>query len=71
VVLAETLASRIDDPALPGYVLAKLCSSYAGVLQLLSQLLGPAPDDPFATLLRDLSRPGFPEAMDEAESRAG
>jgi hypothetical protein len=65
------LARRIDDPNLPGYVLAKLCSSYAGVLQLLSQLLGPAPDDPFAALMLEMSRPSFPDAMGQAADRLG
>lgn len=59
LTLAETLADEIDcskGGQKPGYVLGRLCSSYAGVLQLVTQLLAPddEPADAFARFLDGL-----------------
>ena len=62
LVLAETLAAAVDDAVgggQPGYVLSRLCSSYAGVLELASQLVSSMrPGDPFEAFLQSLALPG-------------
>jgi hypothetical protein len=68
LVLAETLAAQVDGAVAggqPGYVVAKMCSSYAGVLELLTQLTGSAGDTPFDRFIESLSQPSF-GARDEA-----
>jgi hypothetical protein len=66
VTLAQTLAAQVDAGAagvLPGYVLAKVAGTYAGVLELLAQLTRPT-DSVFDAFLASLSTPAPGEAID-------
>ena len=58
--LAITLARMVDDAAagaMPAYVGAKVATTYADVLRMLSVLVGPRVDDDFTRFLAALTMP--------------
>ena len=70
---AETFADEVDcsrGGQKPAYVLGRLCSTYAGVLQLVTQLVEPPdePADPFSVWVKQLSEPSSRGAMDWAQA---
>jgi hypothetical protein len=64
LTLAVGLAAKADDAIageLPPYSLERVTNSYRHTLELLAELVGPTPGDPFLTFLSELSTPSRPE----------